>query len=226
MNNSLSFIITVYNKEDSISDCIKSISSIAQESKLDYEIICIDDNSSDSSWNILQELSQQSSYNLKLLRSETNQGFAKTYFKGVSAACKQKSICISPDNDIEKEQLQLVLEKINSSPIVIQSYSNLHERSKLRYFIAYFYVKFMNLVSGHKLSYYNGCNIYPTETLKNISHREYSFAFQSDVLIQMLEKFEFQEVNIKGNFADHNSSALKISNIVGVTLYMLRSIFR
>ncbi|MBQ7173519.1 MAG: glycosyltransferase [Clostridia bacterium] len=64
----LSIIIPVFNKEHYLSDCLDNIFE-KQNVQLDsFEIVCIDDGSTDSSYNILQQYSKYN--NLKIIRQE------------------------------------------------------------------------------------------------------------------------------------------------------------
>jgi glycosyltransferase involved in cell wall biosynthesis len=79
----LSFIVPVYNVENFVSDCLTSLEN-QNMSADDYEIICIDDGSTDKSADIVR--AHQLRYpNIKLLR-QTNSGVSDARNKGLGAA--------------------------------------------------------------------------------------------------------------------------------------------
>ena len=85
MNNThigISFCIPVYNAEKYLEICIDSI---LNQDFDDYEIICVDDCSSDSSAQILTRLAQAHS-NVTVLKNETNQGVSSSRNRAIRAA--------------------------------------------------------------------------------------------------------------------------------------------
>src|SRR5262245_55558042 len=55
----LSVVIPVYNEEESLPELISELTDTLTPTGLEYEIICIDDGSSDRSFEVLRELSQR-----------------------------------------------------------------------------------------------------------------------------------------------------------------------
>lgn len=53
----LSVVVPVYNEEESLPELIREITSVLDPSGLSYEIVCIDDGSSDASFDVLSKLS-------------------------------------------------------------------------------------------------------------------------------------------------------------------------
>lgn len=67
----VSFCIPVYNVSPWIEKCIGSIVAIGES--LSYEIICVDDCSTDDSYCVLEQLAKKTK-NMILLRNEKNRG--------------------------------------------------------------------------------------------------------------------------------------------------------
>ena len=75
----LSVIVPVYNLQNYVADCINGL--VDQKTNFDYEVIVIDDCSTDNSWTILQSLKKQHPDKLFCYRNQTNLGLAKTIQK-------------------------------------------------------------------------------------------------------------------------------------------------
>ena len=74
----VSFCIPVYNAKDFLRDCICSIEAQnLSEAEIDYEILCIDDCSTDGSHDELVRLSTEYRH-IKILKNEKNQGISYT----------------------------------------------------------------------------------------------------------------------------------------------------
>ena len=55
----LSIVISLYNEEESLTELISWIEAVMKKEGYKYEVIMVDDGSSDKSWNIVKELSAQ-----------------------------------------------------------------------------------------------------------------------------------------------------------------------
>ncbi|WP_421216206.1 glycosyltransferase family 2 protein [Aeromonas enteropelogenes] len=71
----LSVLVPVYNLERFIEPCLLSL--LEQTTNFDFEVIAIDDGSSDGSWSIMQRLARQWPA-LRALQNEQNMGLART----------------------------------------------------------------------------------------------------------------------------------------------------
>ena len=58
MSNKLdiSVVVPLYNEEESLPELVAWIDRVAHENSLSYEIIMVDDGSTDSSWAVIEEL--------------------------------------------------------------------------------------------------------------------------------------------------------------------------
>jgi glycosyltransferase involved in cell wall biosynthesis len=94
----LSVVIPVYNEEESIKELAGWIEKICIENKLEFEIIFIDDGSSDSSWNVIEGLSGENK-SLKGLRFRRNYGKAAALHSGFMEA--KGEVVITMDSDLQ-----------------------------------------------------------------------------------------------------------------------------
>ncbi len=83
MRPKLSVIMPCYNVSDTIERAVRSIAM--QRVNFAYEIIAIDDASTDQTYAVLQRLSRQVPA-LRILQNETNQGNAVSFYRGLSEA--------------------------------------------------------------------------------------------------------------------------------------------
>lgn len=78
----VSVIIPVYNVEQYLRECLDSVIG---QTMTEIEIICIEDRSTDSSWEILREYAQKEP-RMVLLRNEKNRGLSYTRNRGIEIA--------------------------------------------------------------------------------------------------------------------------------------------
>ena len=92
----VSIALCTYNGELFLHEQIESI--LNQDYANISEIICVDDNSTDGTWKILQEYAGKYS-NFKIFRNSSNQGFIRNFEKALTLTSK-KFIAIADQDDI------------------------------------------------------------------------------------------------------------------------------
>jgi glycosyltransferase involved in cell wall biosynthesis len=219
----LAFLVPTYQKQATIEATLTEIEAAAAACGLDYEIVAIDDGSTDRSLELLKKR-EALNPRLRVFANGQNLGFAKTYFLAVDKAQAGSVMYISADNDIDRGTLMELLSHFGSAEVIIQSCKNRSERKQPRRLISEGFTAVMNWVTGLDLKYYNGFNIYPRAALLSIDVSETSFAFQAEIVRQVLRSHSFREIEIQCGFCDESSAALKPKNVLGVARFVLRTV--
>jgi len=94
----LSVVIPVYNEEESINELAEWIERVCFQANLSFEIILIDDGSSDSSWNMIKELGVTKKF-IKGIRFRRNYGKAAALHTGFSESSGE--VIITMDSDLQ-----------------------------------------------------------------------------------------------------------------------------
>jgi glycosyltransferase involved in cell wall biosynthesis len=111
----ISIVIPVYNHYEYLSKCFESIITQSFE---DYEIICINDNSSDPRVNEMLKSLASSLSNLKLLHNERNEGIALSLNKGVNHSNGSYIAFLDCDDYLAPGALGTVKKYIQENPDV------------------------------------------------------------------------------------------------------------
>lgn len=118
----LSFIVPVYNTEKYLRDCLDSL--ISQDvSKEDYEIICVNDGSTDGSLTILQEYAAENR-NIHIINKE-NGGVASARNAGMDAAQGEYIWFVDSDDFVKHNCLGSLRDHVNvhrSDRVMIGTY--------------------------------------------------------------------------------------------------------
>ena len=110
----ISIIIPVYNVERYLSQCLDSV--LNQSYDGDYEVICVDDGSTDGSPAILEEYAGKSD-KIKIIRQE-NRGLGGARNTGLRAARGRYVWFVDSDDWIEQEALATLAKSIGDEDIV------------------------------------------------------------------------------------------------------------
>ena len=171
MSNKLdiSVVVPLYNEEESLPELVAWIDRVAQNNKLSYEIIMVDDGSSDNSWAVVEQLKEQYPA-IKGIRFARNYGKSAALYCGFADA--EGEVVFTMDADLQDspdeipEMRRMILE---------DGYDLVSGWKKKRYDPAgkRFPSKFFNftarIVSGIKLHDFNcGLKAYRRRVIKSI----------------------------------------------------------
>jgi glycosyltransferase involved in cell wall biosynthesis len=165
----LSVVVPVYNEEESLPELAGLIERTCRGNNLEFEIIFIDDGSSDSSWDVISSLSKKNKF-IKGLRFRRNYGKAAALHSGFMEA--NGDIVITMDSDLQDspEEIPDLVRMINE-----EGFDLVSGWKKKRYdpFIKRFSSKIYNgtarISSGIKLHDFNcGLKAYRNEVVKSI----------------------------------------------------------
>ena len=166
----LSIVIPLYNEDESIDELHSKIVSSLSNSSLNYEIIFIDDGSSDNSWNIIKDVTKRV-HNTRAIRFLTNYGKSMALSAGFKSTRGEVVVTMDADlQDDPNEILQLYNVLINDDYHIVSGWK------KKRYDSVIFKnlpSKLFNwaarLSSGIKLNDFNcGIKAYKSDVIKEI----------------------------------------------------------
>lgn len=95
-----SIVVPIYNEQDNIEELYHSITSSLGASGFEYEILMVDDGSSDGSFKLLQQLAAVDR-NVKVIRLRRNFGQTAAMSAGFDAACGE--VIIPMDGDLQND---------------------------------------------------------------------------------------------------------------------------
>jgi glycosyltransferase involved in cell wall biosynthesis len=165
----LSVVIPVFNEEESVHELTEWIEKVCTREKYSFEIIYIDDGSSDSSWDKIVILARTYKF-IKAFRFRRNYGKAAALHTGFTAA--QGNVIITMDSDLQDspDEIPELVKMITDD-----GYDLVSGWKKKRYdpFIKRVTSKFYNATarwsSGIKLHDFNcGLKAYRNEVVKSI----------------------------------------------------------
>ncbi len=126
----LSIIIPVYNTEKYLSECLDSI---LNQSFQDFEVICVDDCSTDNSFALLKDY-ENSDERIKVLQNDVNLGAGLSRNKGFDVAQGEYILFFDSDDWLLEDSLTIIYDraKNNNLDILILNY-NYYDNIKKKY---------------------------------------------------------------------------------------------
>ena len=95
MNKELSFVIPCYNEEENISPVIETIANVF--SGIDFELIFIDDGSSDNTWKRICDKAAEGGISIKAVRFSRNFGKEAAIYAGLEKCESKYTVLIDAD---------------------------------------------------------------------------------------------------------------------------------
>jgi glycosyltransferase involved in cell wall biosynthesis len=169
-NIDLSIVIPVYNEEESLELLYNSIINNLKNTNLNFEIIFIDDGSSDNSWNVIKTISKKKT-NLSSIKFRKNYGKSDALDAGFKASNGTYVLTMDADLQDDPNEIYPLFKMINQDNYDLVSGWKKKRNDPLSKTIP---SKFFNLVtrifSGIKLNDFNcGIKIYKKELVNSMN---------------------------------------------------------
>lgn len=165
----LSVVIPVYNEEESIHELAEWIEKVCSLNKLSYEIIFIDDGSSDTSWDKIKFLSGMNQF-VKGLRFRRNYGKAAALHTGFIEATGDVVITMDSDLQDSPDEIPELFRMIRDEGYdLVSGWKRKRYDPFLKRVTSKFYNRTARVSSGIKLHDFNcGLKAYRLDVVKSI----------------------------------------------------------
>lgn len=215
MNDSISVIIPAFNEEEDIERAIKIVARIISDCKLDYEIIVVNDGSTDSTGQKIAKCMKKNR-RIKIVTHEKNQGFGLTIRDGIQASRKTYITGFPADIDYSLDTLEDLINARKKADVISSYMTNIGERPFTRKIISVFFTKMMNLIFKLNLRYYNGYFISRRDLLNNIKLKSSGFTVFAEAKVKLIKKgASFSEIPFENRPRLHGvSKALTWNSLI------------
>ena len=166
----ISIIVPLYNEEESLPKLFEWIERVMNENKFSYEVVFVNDGSTDKSWEVVEVLQKQSK-NVRGIKFRHNYGKSPALYCGFRAA--QGDVVITMDADLQDspDEIPELFEMVkNQNYDMVSGWKKKRYDSKLTKNIpSKLYNATARKVTGLKLHDMNcGLKAYRNEVVKNI----------------------------------------------------------
>lgn len=216
----LTIFVSCYNEEVYIIDTLNTIVGALDKLTISYEIIIIDDVSSDRSVELIEQYIAEHPQQLIILRKNpTNKGLAQNYLDAAFLGKGKYYRLICGDNAEPRESLVKIFSHLGKADMIVPYYADLSGKSLYRRLVSNTYTYLINSITGFKLHYYNGLAVHLRYNVMRWHPNTRGFGFQADILCMLLDEgFTCQEVPVSAvHRKGQDSKALTFKNFLSVT---------
>lgn len=169
-NQKISVLIPAFNEAESLSELNKQIVEVMQANKLDYEIVYIDDGSTDNTYQVLTEIKQQNDH-IKIIKFKKNFGKSTALSIGFQEVLGDLIITMDADLQDEPKEIPNFIDKINSNDYdMISGWKQDRKDNYIKLISSKIFNNTVTRLTGIKLHDFNcGFKIYKKEAIKDIN---------------------------------------------------------
>ena len=215
----VTFFVPCYNEAANVAGVLDLIRWVGQEKQLTYEVIVVDDGSSDGTSDMVRQYCQVNGpLPIRLHRNPINRGVGYNYLSWASQARGRYYLLVKGDNDVPREDIAAVVEYRGKADIIIPYVVNQEERALFRQITSDLFTRLVTLLSGHHLRYYNGIALHLRENVERFRSQATGFGYQAELLCRALNaECSYLEIPFRTLAKRRNrSSAFRVSNILSV----------
>ncbi len=176
-NPKYSVVIPVYNSERTLIELIDRLSATFSKISGEYEVIFIDDCSSDNSWQVLEEIHQRYS-NVKIIHLQKNFGQHNAVLCGLNYARGEYIITMDDDLQHPPEEIPKLINKIQEGYQVVFGRYKIKQHSRVENFFSKRFQTFVHwILDIPNTVFISSFAIFASDVVKNMIHIKSSYVF-------------------------------------------------
>jgi len=168
MTRGLSVVIPVLNESPSLRQLYEEIRQVCETHRYDYEIIFVDDGSTDDSWQVIKSLSEQDS-RIKALRFRRNFGKAAALMAGFARTTKPFVMTMDADLQDDPAEIPNFLAALDKGADLVSGWKKIRHDPWHKVFPSRVFNWLVGAMTGVRLHDHNcGMKCYRREVLREI----------------------------------------------------------
>ena len=214
----ISFVFPMFNESGKIEETIRRISDLAKSICVDYELVIVDDASTDGSGDLVSRLAAGDQH-IKLIRFVVNTKFGGALNAGLKSA--QKNIIVYTDSDLpaKEEDIILALEHLNQADVVT-AYSTVIKNPNIkRLVMSKVYNFLVHIFFGLKIRDINsGLKVYKKEVLRGLDFKSRSPFIDVEIFAEINKRgFKIAQFGLIFDPCEKSHSAISSFSVVART---------
>jgi glycosyltransferase involved in cell wall biosynthesis len=222
----LSIGIPAFNEEGRIQSTLLAVYKIAQETLDRFEILVVDDGSTDKTYELAQEAACQLGVEVQVIRRKNNQGVGSAFRLFLETA-KFPYICLIPgDNAYTRDGIKRLFSSVGEARLVISFRGEMKQRrTKLRFILSKIATAYLSILVGKKVRDAHSLFVFPVEETRRLNVSNTSYGYHMETLSRLLRRLDhFHEVSVELTPAPDASSGVMRPRVLwglGVTMLKL-----
>jgi dolichol-phosphate mannosyltransferase len=186
----ITLFVACYNESGNIEGTLDVVRAACAEAGITYEVVIIDDASTDGSPEIIRSyITNHPDMPIQLHVNPKNMGFGENFGEAAFMGTGTYYRVICGDNVEPVETLLKVFREIGKADIIL-SYrpDDVEGKALSRRLLSKIYTFIVNAISGYHLHYYNGLPIFKRRDVMRWNPNSHGFGFQADLVTRLLDR--------------------------------------
>ena len=230
MDPLITLFVACYNEEGNIAATLDVVREACARTGISYEVIVIDDASTDRSVEIVRGyVAGHPEMPVRLHVNAHNMGLGDNFAEAAFMGTGQYYRLVCGDNVEPVETLVKVFREIGNADIILTYRPDDVEGKPLtRRLLSGMYTQLVNLISGHHVRYYNGLPVMKRRDVMRWQPNSHGFGFQADLVTRLLDRgATYVEVPVKGHERPSGKGkAIRFRNLCSVAHSLLNIFIR
>ncbi|MFA5259893.1 MAG: glycosyltransferase family 2 protein [Candidatus Omnitrophota bacterium] len=196
LNTGISLVVPVYNESEIIADTLAIFTRELSLFSANFEIIVVDDGSTDGTADILNRLLRENSH-LRVFNNTSNQGSGASLWKGFQHAEKELLVSNFADRPFAISDLEGVIRSVdlNKTDFIVVVRKDRSANTNYRKLTSHINYWLIRLLFGVAISDFQFVQVYKRSILNDIRIRSKETFVPPELMIRLLDKgFKYREV--------------------------------
>lgn len=216
----ISFVLPMYNEAENIEETIRRISNLANAICDSYEIVIVDDASTDRCGDIVDGLASNDAH-LRSIHLKNNTKFGGALKAGLKNTSKDIIVYTDSDLPAREEDIKKTLELLDDADIVTAYSLVIKDASLKRIAISKVYNFLVHLLFGLKIRDINsGLKIYKAEAVRGLNLKSNSPFVDAEIFAEAIKKaFRIKQYGLIFELRTKGNSTISRPSVVAQALW-------
>lgn len=211
----VSIFIPAYNEARNIVLAIQEVVGVAEAVLDDYEVLLVDDGSTDGTGALADELTHEHP-KLRVIHQPRNLGIAAAYVRALDEAKLDYFSFLPADREVSVDSIREIFMAVGSADLVVPYHANSGARARHRRLLTWAYTSLVNRALGLRLRYYQGPTVYPTALARELPKSVGGFSFPTEMLAHAVHAGHgYVEVGLRHQPRAHGASKAVSAHNIG-----------
>ncbi len=197
MSPYVSVVIPAFNEEANLASTVRTVSAKLEELETSFEILIVNDGSTDRTREIAEELVASDPDRIRLINHPGNRGPGSGVFTGIEASKGEFVIFIPADLALDINELHKYADASRACDLVVGIRSDRRDYSLFRKFVSIVNIGMIKILFGMKERQFNYIHMYRRTMLESIHIESRGVFITAEIMIKARDLgYRLQEVEI------------------------------